>query len=420
MNRRVLGVLAAVALAVVGTAVLIGYVRGADERALAGKQLVPTVFVSGFEPVEAGTPLDEIPTEVREIPADVRHPSNVESLADAAELVAAVELLPGEQLLWDRLVEPQDIEQDSPSRVDVPEGFMEVTIPIEADRALGGMIRPGSTVGLVATFEAANILGIGANSGVTNRLGGSTRVVAGPTPVATEPTEFEIQQAEALDAGPGDTIAFVEPDPEEIAPEAISSTHFLLHKVLITELQADQVANAGALVPADDDAPVQAPGGRFLVTFAVRAYDVERVVYAAEFGQIWLARDPSDADESGTRPQTSETILEQIDLPLILPTPDPEAETKLLSATNGSDAGGDAGDEGDEDGAAIVATPTPRAEPTIVQPEATDPSADAADVEPSADETDAQPLLDDGAGPLAEVGDDATSPLPIALEEDES
>lgn len=398
MNRRVLGVLAAVALAVVGTAVLIGYVRGADERALAGKELVSTIFVGGFEPVAAGTPLDEIPTEVREIPADVRHPSHVSNLADATELVSAVELLPGEQLLWDRLIEAQEIEQDSPSRIDVPEGFMEVTVPIEADRALGGRIRPGTTVGLVATFTDADILGVGTNSGVTNRLGGTTRTVAAPTPTPSEPTDFEVQQAEALEAGPGDTIAFVEPDPEEEEPDIYPSTHFLLHKVLITELQADQVTNAGSLVPTDDDAPVQAPGGRFLVTFAVRAYDVERVVYAAEFGQIWLARDPDDADESGTRPQTRETILERIDLPLVLPTPDPADaedadETKNLAAV-GADA----------TPSAIQATPTPVANVVAATPS-------------SADET---PTATPQESPEPQSGDGSTAPLPTddLLEDD--
>jgi len=409
-------VLAAFGLAVIGTAVLIGYVRGADERALAGKELVPTVFIAGFEPVAAGTSLDEIPTEVREIPADVRHPSHVSNLADAADLVAAVELLPGEQLLWDRLVEAKDVDQESPSRIDVPEGFMEVTIPIEADRALGGMIRPGSTVGLVATFGDADIIGMGSNSGVTNRLGGSTRTLAGPTPGPTGPTEYEVQQAEALEAGPEDTIAFVEPDPEEEPPEILPSTHFLLHKVLITELQADQVANAGSLVPADDDAPVQAPGGRFLVTFAVRAYDVERVVYAAEFGQIWLARDPDTADESGTRPQTRDTILERIELPLVLPTPDPADANgsdadKNVDADNSADGRGadiNAGDPTSPSGDAdpvIQATPTPAAELTTPEP--------AASVVPAAES------LLDAAEPV--TGDDAVGPLPTeAPQEDDS
>jgi len=208
----------------------------------------------------------------------------------------------------------------------------------------------------VSTFGDAEIVGIGSNEGVTNRRGGSLRTLDESRPDDNGSTEFESQQARARDAGPGDTIAFVEPD--AVNP-TLPSSHFLLHKVLITELHADQVATAASVTPADEDAPVQAPGGRFLVTFAVRAYDVERLVYAAEFGEIWLARDAEDADESGTRPQTRDTILEQIDLPLVLSTPEP-ATSKLSSSKDAGDEDSEGTDPATaDDPGAPVPTSTP-------------------------------------------------------------
>ena len=38
-----------------------------------------------------------------------------------------------------------------------------------------------------------------------------------------------------------------------------------------------------------------------LVTLALSSPQVEQVVFAAEFGHIWLTAENADADESGTR-----------------------------------------------------------------------------------------------------------------------
>ena len=52
---------------------------------------------------------------------------------------------------------------------------------------------------------------------------------------------------------------------------------------------------------ADDETVERAPSGALLVTLALSSPEVEQVVFAAEFGHIWLTAENADADESGTR-----------------------------------------------------------------------------------------------------------------------
>ena len=53
MNRRTVGIIAAIALAAVGTFVLVAYVRGAEDRAVAGEKMVDVVVAS--KTIDAGT-----------------------------------------------------------------------------------------------------------------------------------------------------------------------------------------------------------------------------------------------------------------------------------------------------------------------------------------------------------------------------
>lgn len=53
----------------------------------------------------------------------------------------------------------------------------------------------------------------------------------------------------------------------------------------------------------------QAPTGQVYVTLAVDAAAAERVVFASNYGDIWLAVQPADADESGTQVQSSDRIF---------------------------------------------------------------------------------------------------------------
>ncbi|MCZ7525583.1 MAG: RcpC/CpaB family pilus assembly protein [Acidimicrobiia bacterium] len=266
MRRRVWGVIGAVLLAVVGTIVLVAYVNGAEDRALAGEAVVDVLVVK--EPVPAGTPASELGDRVgiEEVAAKVEAEGAVIDTAELGDRVASTDLVPGEQVVDARFVEPNSYR--SRAAVTVPEGLLEVTVGLEAERAVGGVLAPGATVAVVASFDPFDVS-------------------------STDPVEVD---------------GVVVP-PSGKTP---NSTHIVLHKVLVTNVQLD--GRVGSSDDGDDETaagePGEAPAGRLLVTLALNAPSVERVVFAAEHGFLWLALEPATADEAGTRVQTRGTVYQ--------------------------------------------------------------------------------------------------------------
>jgi pilus assembly protein CpaB len=151
MGKRVIGVVAAVLLAAVGTLSLVSYVRGAEARALAGQETVE-VLVLGEE-VPEDTPAADLAALVsrERIPAKVRASDSVDDLDALEGMVTAVNLVPGEQLVSSRFATPAQLAERS--GVEVPEGLQEVTVALEPQRAVGGQIAPSDTVGLLASYQ---------------------------------------------------------------------------------------------------------------------------------------------------------------------------------------------------------------------------------------------------------------------------
>ncbi len=276
MSRRVLGLIASVALAAAGTFVLLAYVNGADERAAAGEEVVAVLIVA--EPIDRGTAAADLGDLVKStlVPAKVRAEGAVADVADL-EGVAAVDLAPGEQVLASRFVPVNDLETEA--KVEVPEGLLQVTVSLSPERAVGGRLRPGSTVGVLASFEPFDFN-------------------------ATEPGGApEDQPVEIV----------LETEPEEEAEPATklrtpNSTHIVLHKVLVTNVQIERLPAETATPDVEQSNLELAPTGNLLVTLAVSAPDAEKVVFAAEHGTVWLAAEPAEADETGTTIQTRGTI----------------------------------------------------------------------------------------------------------------
>ncbi|WP_448624070.1 Flp pilus assembly protein CpaB [Geodermatophilus sp. URMC 64] len=151
--RRILAALAALVLALVGTVVLVAYVRGADARALAGVQTVSVLVVD--QAVPAGTPGDQLADLVRAelLPAKAVAPGSVTDLAELAGLVATVDLQPGEPLLAARFAAPDELR--AAGTVDVPPGDQELSVLLEPQRAVGGRLAAGDTVGVYVSIEGS-------------------------------------------------------------------------------------------------------------------------------------------------------------------------------------------------------------------------------------------------------------------------
>ncbi|MGH9165357.1 MAG: Flp pilus assembly protein CpaB, partial [Acidimicrobiales bacterium] len=99
MRRRVGGLIAALVLATAGTLALMGYVQSAKDEALAGEAMVVVLVVS--QPVAKGTAANTMAGMVttQRVPVKVRAAGAVTSLAPLKDLVAAVDLVPGEQVV---------------------------------------------------------------------------------------------------------------------------------------------------------------------------------------------------------------------------------------------------------------------------------------------------------------------------------
>jgi pilus assembly protein CpaB len=233
--RRLLAALAALLLLVVGTAVLVAYVHGADNRALAGVRSVDVLVADELIPV--GTPADEISAMVRTetVPAKSAVAGRVTDLDALTGRVATVDLLPGEQLLVARFAQPDDLQ--SAGTVAVPAGLQEVSVLLEPQRAVGGRLAAGDTVGVVVSLT------------------------------------FE---------------------------DGTSATHAVLHDVLVTQVQGAPAPAESTDEPETASSGTPAPSGSLMITFAVSAAQAEAVVFGVEHGTLWLSLEPEGAQTGGT------------------------------------------------------------------------------------------------------------------------
>lgn len=261
MNRRIIGVVISIVLAGVGTWALVQYVRQADERAISGQEAVEVLVVA--EPVPQGASLEEVADSVttKLIPLSSRADDSVSTLEAVEGQVTSVDLVPGEQVLASRFVEAAVLQESQ--QVDVPEGLLEVTIAVSPERAVGGDVNPGDLVAFVASFDPFTL-------------------------DAVEPDGTE-NLAEFLDR------PTTEEGTEPVALKTPNTTHITVHKALVTRVQVGSAADAD---PEGEDS--LAPKNTLLVTLAVEAPEVERIVFAAEFGSIWLALEQADSPETNT------------------------------------------------------------------------------------------------------------------------
>jgi pilus assembly protein CpaB len=234
MMSRILGVFVAVLLAAVGTLALVGYVRSAEARALAGQETVEVLVVD--QEVPEDTPAEDLAALVsrERIPAKVRATDSVDDLTALEGMVTSVNLVPGEQLVSSRFATPAQLAEGA--EVDVPEGLQEVTISLEPQRAVGGTVRPGDVVGVLASFVW------------------------------------------------------------EDAPK--NTTKMNHQQVLVTNVQVEQLPSTPE--EGAEDAPALAPTGGLLITLAVDVEQAERIVFAAEHGTVWLTVQDDGTDQGGS------------------------------------------------------------------------------------------------------------------------
>jgi pilus assembly protein CpaB len=161
MRRRVLVALAAVLLAVVGSLVLVSYVRTAEARAAAGEVQVPVLVVAASVPVGTDAELVAASVTSVDVPARLAAPDRVTDLEALTQLngkVTTAVLLPGEQVQLDRFADPATLLP--PGTVAVPDGMQEVAVTLEPQRAVAGALAPGDRVGVYVSEGAPGATGL--------------------------------------------------------------------------------------------------------------------------------------------------------------------------------------------------------------------------------------------------------------------
>jgi pilus assembly protein CpaB len=152
MNRRVVAIIVAVLLAVLGTTAVLIYVNNADARALEGKDSV-TVLVAA-KPIAAGTSAQVARESFRaeKMPAE-SVPSDALSAIDENlnKLVTSTNIAQGQLLTRGMLVKAST--QDD---VVLPSGKLAVSIPVKGAEQAGSTLKPGFDVALFNTFTVAD------------------------------------------------------------------------------------------------------------------------------------------------------------------------------------------------------------------------------------------------------------------------
>ncbi len=280
MNRRkMLGALLALVLAVVSTAALVRYVKGAEDRALAGEELVEVLVVS--KDVPAGTSSVDLASLVtaEKVPAKVRAQGAVSSFTQLDGLIASTDLVAGEQLITARFVNPANFQGARNSSVRVPSSANEVTIKLAPERALGGQLRPGDFVTVLASFE---------------------------------PFDREV-----VDPVTGDA---------KTTAKVPNTAHVLLNKALVVKVQFPPDASTS---DKEKNGVGEAPTAEILVTFALDQPSVERLVYTAEFGKLWLSYEPPTAIDTENKEVVRDNVYDAT-RPLLPPDP---VSAKVVSSS---------------------------------------------------------------------------------------
>lgn len=246
MKSRLLAGVVAVLLAIVGAVIVVSYAQGADQRAVSGLDPAGVLVVS--KAVPAGSSIETLKAAValEQLPGTAVAKTALNTLDGSVGKVTSTNLVPGEQLLAERLVSPEELK--SLGSVPVPAGLQEVSFQLEPQRVVGGRLAAGDTVGIFISMPSG---------GVENK--------------------------------PGET------------------TQLSIHKVLVTAVQrapegaVAKPAPSASAAPEPDPRDVNLPTGLLMVTVAVNDINAGKIVFASEFASIWLSKEPLDAQDSGPR-----------------------------------------------------------------------------------------------------------------------
>jgi len=244
MKRRMLAVLVAFALAILGCLAVISYVHGADRRALAGRQAVHVLLANKRIPagtsaarVRTGGYLNSVVMPAAAVPPGAldKLPPTMDSLATTADIQ------PSQLILQGMFGEPAKLT----GGLALPEGKLAVSVSVTTAARVAGFVKPGSTVAIFDSFTVAE---------------GKGRVPSGDIGLSSnhlynQATRMVLPRVEVLAVG------------EQGSPNSL----------------------AGGNTTSSSDKSSAKDGATLPVTVGVTQAEAERLIHAAQTGSIYLA-----------------------------------------------------------------------------------------------------------------------------------
>jgi pilus assembly protein CpaB len=254
MNRqqqRMAGLAGAVGLALIGTFGLVKYVQSARDKVV-DAEVASKVYVATGN-IKPGTTGAELAAKVEAIAVPVRlqSPGAITDLAQLEGLVNVTELLKGDQLVKARFDSAANTQSPEIALAGLLPGSNEMTLRLTPERALGGALRPGDTVSVVASFENDDKSVVGQTVTMFNRV----------------------------------VIVRVQTD---------DSSRETSNELTRTEVERKVVG---------------APTEELLVTVAIDQTNLPKLAFAAEFGSIWLSFEPDASIGSNPGPINLPDVL---------------------------------------------------------------------------------------------------------------
>jgi pilus assembly protein CpaB len=241
MGRRIVAILAAAVVALVGVTAVLLYARGADARAVASQQPVNVYVVKSVVP--SGTTLKDAVQSgliVKTSVASKGVPLGALTGVDGSNggLFALSDIQAGEYVLSDRF----GVKPVGTKAIEVPAGQVAVSVSLSDPARVGTFLTPGSHIVLFDSF----------------------------IPIPTS----------AAAASPADTA---------------TKTRVLLDDVLVIAMGEASLTPAAAPTTGEDGKDAAAPVAGALVTVAVTPADAVRLVHGIQTGRLYAGLRGTDA-----------------------------------------------------------------------------------------------------------------------------
>jgi pilus assembly protein CpaB len=287
-KRRIVGILAAVILATIGTVALVGYVQSAKDEAIAQERMVEVYVVDKLVPKGAAAETIKASVSVEQVPARLEQPGAIEDLKEVGANVAAADLQPGDQLLAARLVPKNEVAVEVKDKV-------QVSAVLTPERAVGGTLKKGDLVGVYLSFDPFEYDTAGYEAETVDAIASSDSTDTADAAVSTDATTDPSTDTSDTAATPD---ASSDGNENKQTPNV---TRLEFQHVLVTKVQTTNAPVMPDESDQEEDSVEQVTGSQYIVTLALSPEQSERFVFATEFGKVWLSNQPASVTDDGTR-----------------------------------------------------------------------------------------------------------------------